>query len=245
MQNISFQLYEVGPGAMPGKMITASGGKVQVNTAGDAQKATIYDSTGAAITTTAALSLSNGGYSFYVADTVSSVDLYIMAPGGQFVVYRGATPGLNEIPVDVGRLHQVAVIPFSINDCTAATEKDTGFDFPLYSAVLPHPTVRVTTADAAITIEAGLLSSETAGDADGFVDAVSTATAGLVRATILNGGNTLGALFEVQDSANAGDLTHEPHVITGSNATSITYTLLVAADTAEGFIMLPYILSPI
>ncbi len=245
MQNISFQLYEVGPGSMPGKIINATGGKVQVNTAGDAQKATIYDSSGAAINTTTALSLSNGGYSFYVADSVASVDLYIMAPGGQFVVYRGATPGLNEIPVDVGRLHQTAVIPFSANDTPAATEKDTGFDFPLYTQVLPYPTVRVTSVDATETIDVGLSSGETAGDADGFLALASVATAGLVKGTITNGTPTLGALMYVQDSANAGDEAREGHVITGSNATSITYTLSTGSDTAEGFVILPYILSPI
>lgn len=245
MQKISFQLYEVGPGGQAGAMITATGGKVQVNTAGDASKATIYDSTGAAITTTSALALTNGGYTFYVADSVSSVDLYIMAPGGQFIVKRGVTPGLNEIAIDTVNLNQVAVIPFSASDSTAATEKDTGFDFPLYSQVLPYPTIRVTTVDATETIDVGLLSSETAGDADGFLALASVATAGLVKGTITNGTPTLGALMYVQDSANAGDESREGHVITGSNATSITYTLTAGSDTAEGFVLIPYVLSPI
>lgn len=245
MQKISFQLYDVGAGGQAGAMITDTGGKVQVNTAGDASKATIYDAAGAAITTTSALSLTNGGYTFYVADSVASVDLYIMAPGGQFVVRRGAIPGMNEIAVDTRVLNQVAVIPFSASDSTAAAEKDTGFDLPLYSQVMPFPAIRVTTIDATETIDVGLLSSETAGDADGFLALASVATAGLVKGTIINGTPTLGALMYVQDSANAGDESREGHVITGSNATSITYTLTAGSDTAEGFIFLQYQLSPI
>jgi len=243
MQKVNIQLYGVGAGVMAGEMITAAGGVCYVAKSGDAQKETLLKKDGTAQANP--VSMTNGGAEFYVANTVNAVDLYIMAPGGQFLVKTGVVPGSGgyDFAVDTQQLNQVAKIPFSIADTTAATETDTGFDFPLYAAVLPTPLVRITTADAAITLEAGLKSSETAGDADGFIDAVSCATVGLVRATIANAGNTLGALFEVQDSVNAGDLTHEAHVITGSNAVSITYTLLAAADTAEGFLILPYILT--
>lgn len=226
-----------------GELIQASGGKVYVAKAGDAQKETLYDMSGASLANP--VFMINGNFEFQVDADVNSVDLYIMAPGGQFVVHKGVKPGgPNEINIDTGVLNQVAVIPFSIADTTATTETDTGFDAPANSIFLPQPCVRVTTADAGITIEGGLLSSETSGDADGFIDAVSVAAAGVAKATIANAGNTLGALFEVQDSANAGDLTHGVHVVTGANATSITYTLSAGADTAEGFLVLPYILTP-
>jgi hypothetical protein len=167
-----------------------------------------------------------------------------MAPGGQFVVKTGVAPGeIQDVLIDTVSRNQVAIVPFAIGDTTATTETDTGFDFPLYSAVLPTPMIRVLTVDATETVDVGLLSSETAGDADGFGVTLSVATAGLVKATVLQGSNTMGALFEVQDSANAGDLTHEAHVVTGSNATSITYTLTAGTDTAEGFIILPYVLT--
>jgi hypothetical protein len=225
-----------------GELIQASGGKVYVAQTGSPAKETLYDMDGAALANPVALS--NGRMSFQVDADVNSVDLYIMAPGGQFVTYPGVAPGgPNEINIDTGQRHQVAVIPFSIDDTMAATETDTGFDMPLHAAVQPNPMVRVTAVDATETIDIGLLSSETAGDADGFAAGVSVATAGLAKATIANGANTLGALFEVQDSANAGDLTHEQHVVTGSNATSITYTLSAGSDTAEGFLVLPYLLT--
>lgn len=221
-----------------GSVIQDSGGVCYVAKANDAQKETLYTKAGAAQTNP--VSLTNGLIEFYTGDTVDSVDLYIMAPGGQFVIRKGVkASGPNELMIDKNARDQVAVIPFAIADTAAATETDTGFDMP-QCVVKPHPAVKVLTADAGITIEAGLKSSESGGDLDGFIDAVSVATATLVKATIGNSGNTLGALFEVQDSINAGDLTHEGHVVTGAAAVSVTYTLLAGADTAEGFIVLPY-----
>jgi hypothetical protein len=108
--------------------------------------------------------------------------------------------------------------------------------------VMPGPAVRVSTLDATEDIDVGLLSSETNGDADGFIDGVLLTNAVLVKATRTNGSDTMGALLSVQDSGNAGDLAPEGHVVSGSNATSITYTLSAGTDTAEGFIYLPYML---
>lgn len=233
---VEFKLYD-----LEGKAIETTGGKVYVAAADDAAKQAITDIDGVALTNPRALT--RGSCSFYVVDTVSAVDLYIQAPGGQFVVRKGVLASPQDIRIDTGSPNQTMVIPFSIADTTAAAETDTGFDLPLHSAVLPTPLVRVLTLDATETIDFGLLSSETNGDADGFGATVALTTAGLVKPTVLQGSNTMGALFEVQDSANAGDLTHEAHVVTGANATSITYTLTAGTDTAEGFIYLPLILA--
>ena len=238
-RRISFQLYELGSiGGMAKKLIQATGGKCYVAKDGDAAKQAITDKDGTALTNPRALT--NGACEFYVPDTISLVDLYIMAPGGQFVVATNVDESIADIAVDVTRLDHVAVIPFSIDDTSAATETDTGFDLPLHSAVKPNPKVRVLTVDATETIDVGLLSSETAGDADGFINALDVATAGLVKATLLASGDTMGALLSVLDSANAGDDAPEEHVVTGTNATSITYTLTAGSDTAEGFIHLSY-----
>lgn len=225
-----------------GEIIQATGGKVYVAIAGGSAKEILYDMAGTSLANPVALT--NGHFEFQVDADTNTVDLYVMAPGGQCVTLTGVKPGgPNEIMIDAGQRHQMAVIPFSTDDTTAAAETDTGFDLPLYAAVLPHVTVRVTTVDATKTIDVGLLSSETAGDADGFLVTASVATAGLVKGTVANGANTMGALFEVQDSANAGDLTHEAHVVTGSNARSVTYTLTAGTDTAEGFINIPYLIT--
>lgn len=227
-----------------GEQIATSGGFVTVCVAGSAKKQTIYaDKTGTA--KASAFALNRGAIDFWVASTVASVDITGMAPAGQWFYRQGVTPpGPQELRISRDRRHQVAFVPIHALDQTGdATETDTGFDFPLYTEVLPTPAVRVLAIDATETVEVGLKSSETAGDLDGFIDAVSVGTLGLVKATAANSGNTMGALFEVQDSANAGDITLEAHVITGSNATSITYTLTTGSDTADCFAVLPYILA--
>lgn len=243
MQKISVQLYKTGVGSMAGGMITDSGGKIAFLKSGKGQKETIYDSSGAAISQSAALSLTNGGYTCYVADSLSTLDCVIMAPGGQFVHVTSLVAGMNEVGIDVNCRQQLGKFPFCYADCVVASEKDTGFDLPAGAFVLPHCGVLTKVADSGITIEAGLYSSESGGDADGFIDAVSVASAVLAKVAITNGSNTLGALFEVQDSANAGDLTHEAYPITGAAAVSVTYTLSSGADTADGFLIIPYLLT--
>lgn len=235
-KQVQFQLYD-----FQGKAINATGGKVYVAASGDAAKQAITDKDGTALTNPRALT--TGGCEFWVVDTVADVDLYIMAPGGQFVVVTDCVPGqVQDIKVDTQQRSQMAVIPFAIGDTSAAAETDTGFDFPAASAVLPYPMVRVSTVDATETIDVGLLSSESSGDADGFINAVALDTAVLVKATLLASGDTMGALLSVLDSANSGDDAPEAHVVTGAAATSITYTLTAGTDTAEGFILLPYVL---
>jgi hypothetical protein len=236
-----FQLHNKGFGHQSGPAMIDSGGVVYVAAAGDPAKATIQDRDGAALANP--LALTRGGAEFYCDS--AEVDLFIRSPDGAFVTLWDVAPDeIHEIPVDSFNPLQVMVIPFAAEDITAAAETDTGFDFAVGDQVLPHPSIRVTTVDATETIDVGLLSSETAGDADGFIAAASVATEGLVQGLILNGGNTMGALFERQDSANAGDLVPAAHAVTGSNATSVTLTLTAGSDTAEGYIYLPYLHLP-
>lgn len=236
MRHYRMQLVDLVTGAA----IQTSGGKAHVATADTAAKATTYDVDGAALTNPVALT--NGILDFYVADTVATVDLFIQAPSGHFVVVKGvAASGPNSIGIDKGRADTTMVIPFSSADATDATEFDTGFDLPTNALVLPAGVaIDVTNVAATETIEVGILSSESNGDADGFIDAISLTTAATVPATLTNGSATLGVLLSVQDSANAGDLVPEPHVCDGT-AKSITYTLTAGTDAllGEGFIKLP------
>ena len=237
MQRIKFQLYE-GIGAFPrGPMITDSGGVVYVAAVGDAAKQAITDENGASLTNPRALT--TGGTTFYVPDGIVSVDLYILAPGGQFVVRKVVVPGQEpDIAVDVSDLNQTMVIPFAIGDTTAATETDTLFDEPAKSIFLPTPFFDVLTIDATQLIDVGTDSGDS-GDADGFIIAASTAVAGVIKPTLVSGGQTLGALLSA-DESGAGVLVPEAHV---SGGKSITYTLDAATNTAEGFIHLPYLLA--
>lgn len=208
-----------------GTAIITAGGTVHVSTAGSPDKATLYDKDGAALANP--LTPTRGFINFFVVDTVATVDLYIMAPGGQFATSAGIAPGgPNEISIGTAQKTQVAVIPFSIADATANVEKDTGFDWPSQAAVLDRlhgMSVRVTTLDSGQNILFGILASESGGDADGLSTNVSLTTA--VQKIAVNG-----ALF----STNAPFMTDS---ITGK---SISYTLDTSTDTGKGFLLIPY-----
>jgi len=218
--------------------IITAGGTCYVATNGAAAKATLYTAAGSSLANP--VTPTRGNINFFVADSVSLVDLYILAPGGQFLVVKDlAASGPNEILVDTSNRHQCMVIPISYADSTAAAETATGFTEPANALMLPNPAFKVTAIDATETIDVGTLSTDS-GDADGFLAAIDVATLGLVKATVVNGGNTMGALFEIQDSANSGDIAPEGHV---SGEKSITYTTTAGSDTVEGFAILPYLLA--
>lgn len=222
-----------------GKTIITAGGKVYVAITGDAAKQTLYDKDGAALSNP--VTPTRGFINFFVADTVEKVDLYGLAPGGEFFVRKEIVPsGDNELLVDTNNRYQSFVIPFAIADTSAATETSTGFVIPSKAAMLPTPFVDVLTADATEDIDVGTLSSDS-GDADGFIDSVSVGTAGIAKATLLASGDTMGALLSVLDSANAGD--DAPEADVSMVGKTITYTLSTGSDTAEGFIHLPYYLA--
>lgn len=138
-------------------------------------------------------------------------------------------------------VHKTAVIPIEFGDGT--TETDTGFDLPADGMVLKVwlnvKTVEVTGGTP--TVDVGLLSSESGGDADGFLDGVSNATAGLIKGTLDSGGQTLGLLLSV-DEDGVGTLVPEEHQLTAVTARSVSWTP-GSADHAEfvGDIVIEYV----
>ena len=249
-----------------GEAIIAAGGVCYVAQSGEEAKATLFsDKNGTSLSNP--LTLTRGKMEFFVADTVSTVDLYVMGPNGEFVSVTSVKPmGPNEIFVDSSRKDWVLKIPFDIDDTTANTETDTGFDLPQNAIVHPDGIgVLVVDIDATETIDVGILSSESGGDADGLLDAVSVATAGMVIGTVgfdvgsnavhvdLTGGDqefTLGALLcgvgskvalaeGADTNTDEGFYLLEPYIGDGT-AESVSYTLSAGTDTATGFIQIPY-----
>lgn len=223
MKRIKFQLADIEE-----KSILTAGGAVHVATAGSPAKATLYDDTGAAKANPVVLS--NGGAEFYVADSVSTVDLYIQAPGYQFLVKAGVTPANHTFKVDTSERYQIYKIPFASADSTAATEKDTGFDLPTKGRVLPllgGAGIEVTTAATAgaKTIDVGTLTGETGADPNGLLAAVSTAATGQIV-------GTNGALY----------VAAAPALTDAAAAKSLSYTTGAADAGVAGFIVLPVIL---
>ena len=142
-------------------------------------------------------------------------------------------------------LHQ-GTIWFSYNN---AVETDTGINF-LADTFIHDVWVETVTVDATETLDVGLLSTETAGDANGLRTLVSVATAGFTTDTgiITNGAaidytavTTYGALLVTAITGSdavttCGGKSYIGHVVTGTNAGSLTYTESAGGDTAAGYI---------
>lgn len=114
---------------------------------------------------------------------------------------------------------------------TAGVEKTTGVQIPLGTVVLPGTLVSVETA--AGTIDVGILSSESGGDADGFLAAVSCAATGIKKGSLANGAETVGVLNK--ETSSAGPVAM-PHVADGT-AKTISYT--ASSASLKGTILIP------
>lgn len=113
------------------------------------------------------------------------------------------------------------------------SENDTGIDVP-DDAQITNVLLNVITAEATggtKTVDVGLLSSESGGDADGFLNGVDVSSTGLVQGSLASGGQTLGALLSA-DEDGAGTLVPEPHLTASVTAKSVSYTA-GSADFAE------------
>lgn len=225
--------------SVTGEAIIASGGVAVVTKAGSADKESLLTSGGAAAANPVAII--NGRIEFNVADDVNSVDIYGVGPSGHGFWVRGVKPsGPNEIAIDRNTRLTTIMVPFSHADQAGdATETDTGVDLPDGLVDPLRSGLQVVNVDGTETIDVGLLSGGTGGDADGFMDGASIATAGPVGLSLANGAVTMGALLREQDSANAGDLVPKAYAAgSGTNTTRLSYTLSSGTDTGDGFIVL-------
>lgn len=145
----------------------------------------------------------------------------------------------------------------AITDLTDG-ENDTAWDLPT-KAVVYDVLVEITTAEATATtktIDIGLLSSESGGDADGFIDGLSTAATGQFRGTrvVTTGANTKyfasatrGVLMvDFQAGTDVGGdeglYSEKPHIASSVTAKSVTFTLGEAATELAGNIYIVYVL---
>ena len=156
---------------------------------------------------------------------------------------QGVAPlddGLRLIRFDIGR---------------SSGEIDTGFDLNANDVVLDAWVDVITPESTAATktIDVGLLSSESGGDADGFIDGISTATAGVktAKVSVTTGANTKffatttrGVLLQdfqagTDVDKDEGVACNKHHVCDGT-AVSLTYTLGAAATelVAYGYLLI-------
>lgn len=249
-RNFAFSLKDVATH----ESIQGSGGVAFICDAGTPDLATLFNvDTGASLSNP--ITLNQGHGDFAVAEATTSVDVYILSPTGHFVVHEAlGAQEFAEIYVDTMRRDELAVVPFSYAS-DVNSEHDTGLNFPLGAEIMADGIgIEVTAVDATETLDVGLLSTETNGDADGLVDGLSVATSGFVNAgpVITVGSNeqylsacTLGALLRTflagsDVATDVGTFFAKNHIVQGSNAVSLTWLLSAGSDTAKGFIHVPY-----
>lgn len=184
--------------------------------------------------------------------TATSHDVLVSTTTGEVHLFSGMTKNDHSIIVNkngVGLKH--LIIPFS---GVVTTEIDTGWDLPRFASV-EDVVLEVVTAAGSQTVDVGLLSTETAGDANGFLAATASSSAGYItsRPVITGGTNidftgatTYGVLLASAITgsdavATNGGFQRKHHFVTGSNATSISYTRS-NSTTSAGYIHVFYTL---
>lgn len=163
----------------------------------------------------AIMAMSSGQARFYTEKTVTSLDLCWVTNDG-LAGYRRAQAADVSRQLQVNSTNGVTqrlMMPFGIvND---ANEIDTGIELPA-DCLVTESAVRVTTVDATETLDFGLLSSESGGDADGFLDGAALGVAGHIVAT-------QGAVMQT---------------ITDGVAKTLSYEVTTGTDTAAGYLSL-------
>lgn len=117
----------------------------------------------------------------------------------------------------------------------SSVEADTGYDLPAKAIVVDAVLVVTAAASAAATVDVGLLSSESGGDADGFLDGVSSTgihmRSGVPTATSSAGfsattrGAFLRTFFAGVESSSPGVHNEKRHLTDSVTAKSVSYTL--------------------
>lgn len=223
-----------------------SGVLVFVYNAGTKTLSTIYSSE-SRVAKTNPISRSQFGtdqkVSFWSAQT--SVDIFIADDKGNVSFIPSVTPTDHTLKLDRAGVNKCMIAPFTFNN---NVETDTGLDFPLNSWI-HSAMVETVDTDATETIDVGLLSSETAGDANGILAAVPISSAVFTKPWTVTDTTTedyvttpyWGALMGLGSAGtSAANDFGQPggvgHVISGSNAKSLTYTCSAGSDTATGYI---------
>lgn len=197
------------------------------------------------------LTFRDGRVSFWTAATVTALDLTGITADGRAIGLNSVSSSVGRIPINPMQTRQTVAVPFGASD---NAETDTGLDLPSNCLMTAFDVaINVTTTDATETIDAGLLSSESGGDANGFITAASVENGGFVQLLpqITGGANIdyvgtryVGDLLATSivgaDAvATVGGFTSKRYRTDGT-AKSITYTGSAGSDTAAGYFYLSW-----
>lgn len=250
----SFQLVDVMQSHVQ-SAIDDDTGKIMVLTEDTPDSPVIYtDENGTTLTETGGigvLTLTNGRVTFFTAASVTAVDLSGITADGRAIGLNSVGSSVGRILIDPTRSRYTVAIPFGPNN---NSEQDTGLDLPSNCLLTAHDvSLRVTTIDATEDLNVGILSSESGGDADGFIRNALVGTAGFVELLpqITGGtnidfvgtryvGDLLATSITGADAvATVGGFTTKRYRTDGV-AKSISYTGSVGSDTAAGYAYLSW-----
>jgi hypothetical protein len=225
--------------------------KLYVLTAGSPTSPTIYsapDGTSVSNPERTPRSFTNGRARFWTSKDVTSVDLSLMTSKGESYFYEDVSYSAHRLDIDPFIREHLLVLPFGASD---NSETDTGIDLPA-NLLVKDAYIKVSTTDSDETLDVGLLSSESGGDADGFVLLTSVASSGYVNPwPVVTSGTNIdyvvhtagyGAYLKqgiagADAVATVGGFARRYHVTDGT-AKSVTYTGSSGSDTAAGYICL-------
>ena len=182
-----------------------------------------------------------------------SVDLVVVDTAGGYTAFvEDFTRYDHTIVIDERPgIQHVGMVPVLF--LASSAEVDTGVDFD-YHTLIHDVKVMTTVLDAGVTVDVGTLSGGTNGNANGFIDGVSTAATGIPTDTgIITGGtnidytavSTYGVLLHTSITGsdavatNGGSTDLKGYLITGANEQSLTYTPS-NSDTFYGYIVVSF-----
>jgi hypothetical protein len=149
--------------------------------------------------------------------------------------YSGSTAATDTSRLNASTkfLNRTAVIR-----CDAQTaETDTGFTLP-DAAIVKDVFINVITVDATETVDVG--TAGTSNDPNGFLAAVSLATAGLVKGSLADGAITLGALL-YEETGTGADVAYARTANITAGGDPVSYTCSAGSDTAVFDIIVEYV----
>lgn len=226
--------------------LITTGALVFIYDAGTKTLSTVYSDEKLTATKTTPISratfATDGMITFY--STAATHDIFVALSDGSVARYSGVSPTTHVLPINTDGVDKCLVFPMVFN--AGGTETDTGLDLPKMSKIYDVG-LEVITVDATETVTIGLLSSETAGDADGLMLSTAVDTAGFFQLWATTDGATedfvsatrAGALIGIgsvgTDGANDFGQPGGPgHIVRASNAVSVTYTPS-SSDTFAGY----------
>lgn len=226
-----------------GRAIT-SGATCHVYNAGLTTTATIYSNAILTTTKTNPITVSSGGLcEWFGATTTTTYDVVVFHKRAR-ARQDAMTAAQRRIIVNLQPSLKALRIPWVT---TASGEINTGVTLPKGAMVI-DVAIEVTTAGAGQSLDVGLLSSESGGDADGFCAKRAITATGFVRCGATSDANGLTQnhrgvlllhLFQAAGATHKGFYLEKPHLADGT-ATTITYTKNEAGTAAAGFLHILY-----